>query len=236
MSAWRDAVRGELQTYVEDTGHDVVERQALLKQALPRLQQQFPDARTPGQTMSRVLQELRDMGEIAFLGDGVYRINQLDDEVIRQSERPHADPRSDREELPAYTAREYVTTVGARSLPAAFRELILDRYHGTCPVSGVDLGGLLDVAHVLSWSEYPGHRSDPGNVVVLDKTHHAAFDRELFTLDGDFRIRTAPTFETESDHLRRTLLERDGERIELPEEATLQPKILDRRNELISWY
>ncbi len=32
---------------------------------------------TPGQTVSRVLQELRDAGEITFLDDGTYRVDRL---------------------------------------------------------------------------------------------------------------------------------------------------------------
>ena len=236
MSAWRDAVRRELRTYVDDTGHDIVERQTLLDQALPRLRRQFPDANTPDQTLSRVLQELRDRGELTFLDDGVYRIEPSDDDAQIQFTNLNDEPVVNRESASAYTAREYVTTVGARSLSSAFRELILDKYGSQCPISGVDYDGLLDVAHVLPWSEYPKLRSEPGNVVLLDKTHHAAFDCELFTIDGDLRIRTAPTFETESDHLRRTLLDRNGERIDLPAEATLDTNVLERRNESVPWY
>ncbi|WP_394347910.1 HNH endonuclease [Halorussus salinisoli] len=44
--------------------------------------------------------------------------------------------------------------------------------------------GLLDVAHVLLWSEYPEYWSDLTNVLPLSRTYHAAFDRELFRLTG----------------------------------------------------
>ncbi|MFC7116733.1 HNH endonuclease [Natronoarchaeum sp. GCM10025703] len=54
----------------------------------------------------------------------------------------------------------YETTVHARVVDPEFRATVISRHDRTCPISGVDHPGLLDVAHVLSWSEYPGHRAD----------------------------------------------------------------------------
>jgi len=95
------------------------------------------------------------------------------------------------------TAGTYETTVHARVVDPEFRATVISQHDETCPVSGVDHPGLLDVAHVLSWNEYPEHRSDLTNVLPLSKTHHAAFDRELFTIDQEYRIQVNPSFETE---------------------------------------
>ena len=70
----------------------------------------------------------------------------------------------------------YETTVQARAVDPEFRVTVLSRYDRTCPVSGVDHPDLLDVAHVLSWSDYPEHRADLANVLSLSKTHDVAFD------------------------------------------------------------
>jgi putative restriction endonuclease len=83
----------------------------------------------------------------------------------------------------------------------------------------VDHPGLLDVAHVLSWSDYPEYRADLSNVLALSKTHHAVFDRELFTIDRDYRLRVNPEFETESDVLQRTIIDRAGERVSIPDDS-----------------
>jgi putative restriction endonuclease len=90
----------------------------------------------------------------------------------------------------------------------------------------------LDVAHVLPWSEYPDRRADLSNVLALSKTHHAAFDRGLFTLDRDYRLRVAPDFETECESLRRTILEQAGERI--PVEG-VDPDYLATHNDALAW-
>ncbi|MFC7116356.1 HNH endonuclease [Natronoarchaeum sp. GCM10025703] len=92
------------------------------------------------------------------------------------------------------SAGTYTTTIHARAVDPEFRATVISRYDRTCPVSGVDHPGLLDVAHVLAWSEHPDHRADLTNVLPLSKTHHAAFDRELFTIDCDYRLRVNPSF------------------------------------------
>jgi len=131
-------------------------------------------------------------------------------------------------------AGTYETTVHARSVDPEFRATVLSRHDRTCPVSGVDHPGLLDVAHVLSWSEYPECRADLSNVLALSKTHHAAFDRELFTIDQDYRLRVNPEFETESDVLQRTIIDREGERISIPEES-LNPQYVTQHNSSLAW-
>ena len=134
----------------------------------------------------------------------------------------------------AMTADVYETTVQARAVDHEFREVALSRYDRTCPVSGVDHPELLDVAHVLSWSEYPEYRADLENVLPLSKTHHAAFDRELFTFDQECRVRVNPSFETGSDVLQRTIRDRDGEQISRLEEW-LNPEYIEQYNTTLEW-
>lgn len=132
------------------------------------------------------------------------------------------------------SAGTYETTVQARVVDPEFRATVLSRHDRTCPVSGVDHPGLLDVAHVLSWSEYPEHRADLGNVLPLSKTHHAAFDRNLFTIDQEYRVRVNPSFETESELLQRTILDRAGEQVPLSE-VGLNPEYISQHNAALEW-
>jgi putative restriction endonuclease len=131
-------------------------------------------------------------------------------------------------------AGTYETTVHARSVDPEFRATVLSRHDRTCPVSGVDHPGLLDVAHILSWREYPEYRADLANVVPLSKTHHAAFDRELFTLDQECRLLVNPSFETESDLLQRTIINRAGERVPSLE-GRLDSTYLAEHNAELAW-
>jgi putative restriction endonuclease len=134
-----------------------------------------------------------------------------------------------------FTAGTYETVTYARAVDPEFRATVLSRYGTTCPVSGVDHAGLLDVAHVLPWSDHPEHRADLANVLPLSKTHHAAFDRGLFTIDGDCRLRLNPSFETESDVLRRTIVDQAGERIIVPD-GGVDPGYFEKRNSALDWF
>jgi putative restriction endonuclease len=238
MSRWREVVREELARYREQTGIAVIERQDLLDQSRERLRAEFPESNTHSQSLSRTLQELRDRGEIGFLSDGTYRILSLeyDGDPADGSTLSVGDGAIQSDDaMPSYTATEYETTATGRRIHPEFRETVLRWYGNRCPVSGVDRVGLLDVAHVLSWSEFPDRRADFENVLALDKTHHAAFDRGLFTLDAAYRLRVNPTFETDSDVLRRTLVERDGEQVRLPTDGRPSPEYLRERNERLDW-
>ncbi|MFC7166711.1 HNH endonuclease [Halospeciosus flavus] len=223
MSRWRRVVRRELARFEEQTGSDVVELGDFLDQSRAVFVAEFPDNDHVDAKVRQVLQQLRDRGEVDFLDDaGRYRIRDLG-----------TDRAADVDEVtPDYTAAEYETVVGARSIPAAFRAHVLDRYGHRCPVSGVDHDRLLDVAHVLPWSGFPDHRTDPRNVLPLSRTHHAAFDAGLFTLDTDYRLQLDPDFETESDVLRRTLVERADERVEVD----VASDYLDRHNRRLDWW
>lgn len=132
------------------------------------------------------------------------------------------------------TATTYRTVTHGRAIDPEFRATVIARYDRMCPVSGVDHPGLLDVSHVLSWSEYPDHRADLSNVLPLTKTHHAAFDRDLFTIDHKYRLQVNPSFETQSDWLNQTIVNRSGDRIPLPDDS-VNPDYLRQRNSTLDW-
>ncbi|WP_243645223.1 HNH endonuclease [Natrarchaeobius chitinivorans] len=131
-------------------------------------------------------------------------------------------------------AGTYETTVEARAIDPEFRATALYQFDQTCAVSDVDHPALLDVAHILPWSDYPEYRADLQNVLPLSKIHHAAFDRRLFTIDAEFHLQVNPQFETDSQLLRETICDRAGERISLPEN-TVSPKHLEAHNAVLEW-
>jgi hypothetical protein len=143
--------------------------------------------------------------------------------------------KADTIEFPRTETTEYEATTTIRNTSSELRSAVIEAYDERCLMSDVDHPRLLDVAHILPWSEYPDHRQSPENVMVLSKIHHAAFDHHLFTIDEDLRIRTNPEFTTESEFLKETLLTREGERVELPQSAELSPENLRKHNQVIDW-
>ena len=81
---------------------------------------------------------------------------------------------------------------------AVFGREVLRAYESTCAVSGLRLvsttGGapLLDACHIVPWSV---SRDDTiGNGFALCPNLHRAFDRHLFWVDDDYRVRVAEGF------------------------------------------
>jgi len=76
--------------------------------------------------------------------------------------------------------------------------------------------------------------ADLSNVLALSKIHHAAFDRELFTIDQNYRVRVNPDFETQSDVLQQTIIDREGERISVPDDS-LNSQYVAQHNAALEW-
>lgn len=177
---------------------------------------------------------LRSLGAVEKRGERYALTDQgrrfVEDAVEEWAGTTWSRPQSNQE----VRAEAYETTVPTRAVDPEFRVTVLSRHDQRCPVSGVDHPGLLDVAHVLSWSEYPAFRGELSNVLPLSKIHHAAFDRELFTIDSEYRLLVNPSFETQSDLLRRTILDRESERISVLE-GSVDPDHFRRHNSKLEW-
>ena len=176
---------------------------------------------------------LRSLGLVTKT-DGRYSLTDAGREFVEGAVAEWADGSTSSAGDAEMTAGTYETTVHARSVDPEFRATVLREYDWTCPVSCVDHEGLLDVAHVLSWSDYPKRRADLGNVLPLSKTHHAAFDRELFTIDSEYRLQVSPSFETESELLQRTIVDRAGEQVAIPD-GGVERAYLREYNKGVAW-
>lgn len=64
------------------------------------------------------------------------------------------------------SAGTYATTIHARVVDPEFRATVISRHDRKCPISGVDHPGLLDVTHVLSWSDFPEYQADLSNSIM----------------------------------------------------------------------
>jgi hypothetical protein len=117
----------------------------------------------------------------------------------------------------------------------AFRETVFERYDDRCALTGIEGEALLDLAHVLPRSERPDLAESPENVLVLNALHHRAFDRHLFTIDREYRLRVNPEFDPAHPFLRRTVVERAGERVPMPAETQPRPGYFEELNATLAW-
>lgn len=72
--SWTDAVLSAVRRHVHRTGSTIFSRQGLIDGEMQAIVTATGSSgATPWQTLSRILQELRDGGRIEFVGEGVYR-------------------------------------------------------------------------------------------------------------------------------------------------------------------
>ena len=108
-----------------------------------------------------------------------------------------------------------------------FKRTVLAAYDYTCAVSGLQLlstrgnpAPLLDACHIVPWTLT--HDDTLPNGLALTPTLHRAFDRHLFWIDADYRIRVANDFQelAGAEHgLRRF----EGQALRLPRRAEWWP-------------
>ncbi len=76
MTGWQEAVLHAIHRLCQRKGSRIFTRQELISEELPRIiEETMSTGATPAQTLSRVLQELRDMQLLEFLDErGTYRL------------------------------------------------------------------------------------------------------------------------------------------------------------------
>lgn len=66
-----------------------------------------------------------------------------------------------------------------------FRRTVLAKTGGACAITHCPITQLIEAAHILPWSDYPEHRLDVRNGIMLSSTFHRAFDANLFGITPD---------------------------------------------------
>ena len=132
-----------------------------------------------------------------------------------------------------YEVRDEWSLVRRRHSIERFKETVLRRQNFTCAICGSTLEGVLDAAHISSYSTDIKNRANPANGIGLCAYCHRAFDRGIFQLNVDGVVSlldsTGPDLITEA-HLsnlsaaaRRQLL--NGVDLELLRHRSAHPRI-----------
>ena len=231
---WKDDVYVELLRYTEENEMVEFTLEQFYDHAEDRLAAKYPDNDYVRAKIRQILQRLRDDGQLEFVDDdGTYRFVELDEAFTR--EYGVTDYEVTDSEVTDHAATERTVETTRYPMPQSVRVEALQRYDKTCLLTDVDLPELLDAAHVVPRSEYPSEIRNPENVMVLNKLHHEAFDRDLFTIDTDYRVRVNPSLSTDSGFLHDSLVSADGERVESPDSASLDRDLLAERNAELAW-
>jgi len=131
---------------------------------------------------------------------------------------------------------EVQRTVRQRLGQDFFRRTVLVSYGARCCITGNPLPALLSASHIVGWADDVKERLNPRNGLCLAKTHDAAFDRHLITLDEEFRIILSKSIRDHftSETIRVNFQPFEGRPIELPHRFTPDPALLNRHRDIFS--
>lgn len=89
------------------------------------------------------------------------------------------------------TEREYLRL--ARCGQGRFRETLIKRYDGQCPITGITNPELLIASHIKPWSACTSaERLDPHNGILLSVMIDRLFDRGLITFSHEGKVMMSP--------------------------------------------
>ena len=138
--------------------------------------------------------------------------------VVEKLDREIHYPNSLLEGLEEKHGKEFVRSVRVRSNQNVFRLMILKIYNESCCITGLNIPEVNRASHILPWSENPSQRLNPRNGLCLSATYDAAFDKNLISLDEDYRIIISKEI---SDHYSNSSVDtyfykKEGQKITLP--------------------
>ena len=121
-------------------------------------------------------------------------------------------------------------TVRARRHQDYFRRMVLQRYRGVCLVTGLRCRSLLEVAHIVPWSENKSLRLVPSNGLTLNPLIHRAYDANLLGIDPHFTIHVSRQLlkHTPEGGLRDFFTQLDKRRLLQPAKAMPDPGLLEK--------
>lgn len=189
---WRDAVLAALERIASRSDEKVIARQAIIDEEMDRIVSETQSqGATPSQTLSRVLQDLRNEGIIIFQSKGKYklvkRIVHVEEAALNTE---HVD-QAIQDGLLRIGIVDTATEVAEerrRIGQDRVRVLALRNYRNQCAVCDVTELGLLVASHIATWSDAPDARGALSNVLCLCRFHDALFEAGYWSLRDDYSI------------------------------------------------
>ncbi len=123
------------------------------------------------------------------------------------------------EDLADKQGEEVVRSVLVRINQNVFRKVILQLYNQSCCITGLNIPEINRASHIIRWADDDKKRLDPTNGLCLSATYDAAFDRNLISLDDDYRIILSKNIRdyTTNESVKEHFLKKEGVKINLPD-------------------
>ncbi len=184
---WHTAVQLALERFAARNSTIRIERSLFLLQELPRIISDTKSSgKTPAQTVSRILQELRDEKFLFFSDTGLYTLNRVAVSAIAE-DLPDDVLENAVEEgllvLPDVETSSDIALGRIRRGMGALRKKTLTNYRGSCALCDVNDNGLLVASHIARWADHPEARGLLSNTICFCTLHDKLFESGYFAMD-----------------------------------------------------
>ena len=110
----------------------------------------------------------------------------------------------------------------------------MSAYDGRCCITALSVPSLLVASHIVPWRHDKANRLNPRNGLLLSALHDKAFDSGLLTINDDMTVLVSQNhLMLEDDYFQQSILNYQGEQIELPEKFAPDPAFLSYHRERI---
>lgn len=189
---WLQAVKEGLNRYALDNSTVQIERDAFLRQELTSIVSATASVgKTPAQTVSRVLQELRDEGFLYFSSNGLYTLNSVEINAINEDLPDDVLENAVTEGLlilPDVEVGSEVSMIRVRRGMSALRQRTLANYRYSCALCDVNDAGLLVSSHIARWADHPEARGLLSNTICLCTLHDKLFENGYFAMNESLEL------------------------------------------------
>ncbi|MGZ8256799.1 MAG: HNH endonuclease [Gallionella sp.] len=183
---WLQAVKESLNRYALNNSTVQIERDSFLRQELPSIISVTASiGKTPAQTVSRVLQELRDEGFLYFSSSGLYTLNKIEINATNEDLPDDVLENAVTEGLlilPDVEATSEVSMIRVRRGMSALRKRTLANYRNSCALCDINDAGLLVSSHIARWADHPEARGLLSNTICLCTLHDKLFENGYFAM------------------------------------------------------
>ncbi len=191
---WTEAVLAAIHRLTATHLSNMFSRQQLIQEELPHIVAVTRSTGvTPEQTLSRVLQELRDARKIDFFEGERGRYLLLDGPIaVEQEDLPESAltlaVERNRLRFRDVQVGESVVQVRQREGQRQVRAFTLEQYGHRCALCDVNDNRLLVAGHIDRWTDNWEGRGDLRNVICLCRFDDALFEYGYISLTDDYRI------------------------------------------------
>jgi predicted restriction endonuclease len=186
--SWQAAVKLALNRYAIRHKTIQIQRLKFLEEELEQIMNDtLKRGQTPKQTVSRILQELRDEGFLFFSNNnGKYILNHVTVNVLNEDLPDDVlDNAIDNGNLilDEVKTSNIIQSVRVRRGMGALRRLTLGNYRHECALCDISDGRLLVTSHIARWADKPSARGLLTNTICFCTLHDKLFENGYFYIN-----------------------------------------------------